>query len=109
MTPIRTHDGHVTGLEDIDEDKRLLQISLTPPDGVTVAAGGIDIHYSELGDVEIATLYDCEGYDLRDSTSQPEYEVAMKEVIVRFDPLGSARRWLYDSEHDAAVWWRENC
>jgi hypothetical protein len=78
-----------------------------PPTGHPADRVSFEARAAEGGEVYIILLADADGNDLLDSTTQAEYEAIMVEAVWRYNPLRFARRWLMDSEHKTAVWWRE--
>jgi hypothetical protein len=79
-----------------------------PPTGHPADRVSFEVRAEEGGEVYMILLADGDGNDLLDSTTQAEYEAIMVEAVWRYNPLRFARRWLMDSEHKTAVWWREN-
>jgi hypothetical protein len=96
-------------VEDVVEHPVLSISAVTePPTGHPADSLSFEIRAAEGGEVYIILLADADGNDLLDSTTQSEYEAIMVEAVWRYSPLIFARRWLMDSEHSTAVWWREN-
>jgi hypothetical protein len=96
-------------VEDVVEHPVLSISAVTePPTGHAADSLSFEIEALERGGVYINVMADGDGNDLRDSTTQAEYEAIMVEAVWRYSPLIFARRWLLDSEHSTAVWWREN-
>jgi hypothetical protein len=79
-----------------------------PPTGHPADSLSFEFRAVEGGEVYITLLADGDGNDLLDSTTQSEYAAIMIEAVWRYNPLRFARRWLMDSEHKTAVWWRDN-
>jgi hypothetical protein len=95
-------------VEDVVEHPVLSISAVTePPTGHPADSLSFEFRAAEGGEVYMILLADGEGNDLRDSTTQAEYEAIMEEAVWRYEPLRFARRWLMDSEHPTAQWWRE--
>ncbi len=95
-------------VEDVVEHPVLSISAVTePPTGHPADRLSFEFRAAEGGEVYIILLADADGNDLLDSTTQSEYEAIMVEAVWRYNPLRFARRWLMDSEHKTAQWWRE--
>ncbi len=68
----------------------------------------IEVEVCKDAEVRLHLVTDREGHDLRDSTTQAEYEAIVAEAVKRYNPIWRAKKWLRQQDCGVARWWRAN-
>jgi hypothetical protein len=104
---------YIVEFHDTEEISHTLRIATmrctTEPDtGAPADHLWIEVEVCEDAEIRLHLVTDREGHDLRDSTTQAEYEAIVAEAVRRYNPIGKANKWLRYQNCDVARWWRAN-
>ncbi len=104
---------YIVEFHDTEEISHALRIatmrcSTEPDTGAPADHLWIEVEVCEDAEIRLHLVTDREGHDLRDSTTQAEYEAIVAEAVKRYDPIGKAKRWLRQQDCEVARWWRAN-
>ncbi len=96
--------------EEISHTLRIatMRCSTEPDTGAPADHLWIEVEVCEDAEVRLHCVTDREGHDLRDSTTQAEYEAIVAEAIKRYNPISNAKHWLRQQDCEVARWWRAN-
>ncbi len=104
---------YIVEFHDTEEISHALRIatmrcSTEPDTGAPADHLWIEVEVCEDAEIRLHLVTDREGHDLRDSTTQAEYEAIVAEAVRRYNPIGKANKWLRYQNCDVARWWRAN-